>query len=75
MFRFPHDVYVDVRIVESHNTEIRFKELVLQSQKSAPRRSLDPGIRWHPLVLRFDHRSGEYSGQHGHFGPNGHTQP
>ncbi len=38
MFRFPHDVYVDVRIVESHNTEIRFKELVYRAKKSAPRR-------------------------------------
>ena len=57
MFRFPHDVYVDVRIVESHNTEIRFKELVLQSQNPHREGSLDPGIRWHPLVLRFDHRS------------------
>ncbi|HBG02162.1 MAG TPA: TldD/PmbA family protein [Firmicutes bacterium] len=34
MFSFPRDVYVDIRIEESFDTEIRFKELLLQSQKS-----------------------------------------
>lgn len=51
MFRFPHDVYVDVRIVESHNTEIRFKELVLQSQKIRTEKGalirVFDGTRWY----------------------------
>lgn len=34
MFSFPRDVYVDIRIEESFDTEIRFKELLLQNQKS-----------------------------------------
>lgn len=33
MFKFPPDLYVDVRIEESFDTLISFKQLVLQSQK------------------------------------------
>lgn len=33
MFKFPSDLYVDVRLEESFDTTISFKQLVLQSQK------------------------------------------
>lgn len=33
MFTFPHNLYVDVRVEESFETEISFKQLVLQGQK------------------------------------------
>ena len=33
MFKFPRDLYVDVRIEDSVDTEIRFKQRTLQGQK------------------------------------------
>ena len=33
MYSFPRDLYVDVRVEESFDTQIRFKQLDLQSQK------------------------------------------
>ena len=51
MFSFPRDVYVDVRIEESFDTEIRFKELLLQSQKSRVEKGASirvfDGRRWY----------------------------
>ena len=33
MFRFPQNLYVDVRVEETFTTEIKFKQLELQGQK------------------------------------------